>query len=87
MNRDAEQVARRLEHQCQYQRQYQRKLRAWRKEHNLCTRCGMSKPAKGRTMCLNCLDASAACAYAYRARLKAQGRQLQFDFKEWLTVG
>lgn len=88
MSYDAEQAAaRRREYQRQYQRQYRQELRAWRKEHNLCVRCGKSKPAKDRVLCLDCLDMNSVYAYAYRARLKSQGRQLQFDFKEWLDVG
>ena len=70
-----------------YNRQYSRELRAWRKAHNLCVMCGKFKPIKNRVQCQNCLDLHSVYGYRHRARVNTEGRQLQFDFKEWLTVG
>lgn len=60
-------------------REYEREVRAWRKEHHMCVRCGHEKADPGYTTCLVCrMDRRvSATGTRYGDKIAAQAKEIR----------
>lgn len=54
--------------------EYCREQYAWRKSHHICTKCGCETAAKGRTMCITCLEKKHEYNKHYYKKLSTEQR-------------